>query len=119
MRCTALPFRVTPEGKLEQQDGFDAVLELIRAMAGTTAATWPHAPWFGLLELFDEAARRDRQDQESLKDVINVALKQLGVVEWKVQAVVTGRVDGGGKRRFKLTLEDAAGQALFGEIDAQ
>ena len=119
MRCTALPFRVTPEGKLEQQDGFDAVLELIRAMAGTTATNWPHAPWFGLLELFAEAANRDRQDQESLKDAINVALKNLGVVEWTVQSVVTGRVGGTGQRRFKLTIEDRAGQALFGDIDAR
>lgn len=115
---TALPLRVTPEGRLAQQDPLEAVLETIRVMAGTTATTWPHAPWFGLFELFTEAAGRQKQDHESLKDALNLALGNLGVAAYTVQAVTTGAADGSGRRSFQLTLLDRQGQALFGRVDA-
>ena len=112
---TALPLRVTPDGKLAQQDTFDAVLELIRVMAGTTSTTWPAARWFGLFEQFSEAARREKEDHESLRDAINVALRELGVGHIQVQSLTTGEPDGG-RRPFQLTLVDSGGQARFGRI---
>ncbi len=115
---TALPVRVTPDGKLAQQDPLDAVLGLIRIMAGTTSTTWPHARWFGLLELFLEAAGREKQDHETLKDALNTGLQNLGVTDYRIQSVTTGPLDGGGRRSFQLTIQDPAGQALFGQIGA-
>lgn len=115
---TAIPLRVTPDGKLLQQDSFDAVLGLIKVMAGTTATTWPHAKWFGLYEAFAEAARREKQDHEGLKDALNTAFGELGVTAYTVDAVTTDLIDGSGRRGFRLTLIDQAGQARFGEMAA-
>lgn len=114
----ALPLRVAPDGKLVQTDEVDAVLGIIRVMAGTSARAWPHAPWFGLLEAFTEAARRDRQDHEGLKDALNHGLRQLGVADHQVQALVTGPVSAEGHRTFRLTLLDRGGRAVFGEMAA-
>lgn len=117
MRSTALPLSVQPDGRLAQIDAFDAVIGLVGVMAGTTSTTWPHAPWFGLLEAFTEAARRERQDHENLRDAINLALRNLGVERVKVQSVTTGAIDGG-RRAFQLTLIDETGQARFGSVSA-
>jgi len=114
----SLPLRVSPDGRLAQQDPFDAVLSTIRVMAGTTATTWPHAPWFGLFEQFTEAATRQKQDHEALKDAINLALGRLGVPGYKVHSVTTGPIDGSGQRTFQLTIHDPAGQARFGSVGA-
>ncbi len=114
----SLPLRVKPDGRLDEQDPFDAVLASIRVMAGTTKTTWPHAPWFGLFEQFIEAATRQKQDHESLKDAINLGLDRLGVSGYKVHAVTTGPIDGSGQRTFQLTIHDSAGQALFGSVGA-
>ena len=118
MPSTALPLRVTSDGKLAQQDSFDAVLGVIRIMAGTTATSLPHARWFGLFELFHEASRREKQDHENLKDAINAALRELGVAEFQVQSVTTGAIDGTGRRGFQMTMVDGRGDARFGEIAA-
>ena len=116
MRSTALPLRVMPDGRLAQQEALDGVLGIIRVMAGTSSRAWPHAAWFGLLEAFTEAARRDRQDHEGLKDAINNALGQLGVEGFKIQSITTGPLGSDGKRTFRLTLLDPSGQAVFGEM---
>ncbi|MGE0442938.1 MAG: hypothetical protein AB7L66_17615 [Gemmatimonadales bacterium] len=115
MLATALPVRIGPDGKLLQEDAFDAVLRIIAVMAGTTPTTWPHAPWFGLLEAFGEASRRERQDHENLRDAINLALRELGVADIRVQSVTTGSMDGG-RRPFQLTLVDQRGDARFGQV---
>lgn len=116
--ATGFPLRVMPDGKLVQQDSFDAVLGLIKVMAGTTATTWPHARWFGLYEAFSEAATREKQDHEGLKDSLNTALRELGVDRFAVQAVTTDVIDGTGRRGFRLTITDESGQARFGQMAA-
>jgi hypothetical protein len=118
MRSTALPLRLANDGKLVQADRFDAILSVIQAMAGTSTQAWPHAPWFGLQEAFTEAARRDREDHEGLRDAINAGLRELGVTDYRVQALVTGPVTPDGHRVFRLTLLDPEGRAVFGEMPA-
>jgi len=115
---TALPLRVTPAGKLAQQDTLEALLGLMGKMAGTTAATWPHARWFGLFEAFEAAARREKQDHENLKDALNIAFGELGIDLYHVQSVTTGPIETDGRRTFQVTLVDAEGHALFGQIAA-
>jgi hypothetical protein len=117
MRSTALPLSVQSDGRLAQVDQFDAVIDLVGVMAGTTSTTWPHAPWFGLLDAFTEASRRERQDHETLRDAINLALRHLGVDQIKVQSVTTGAIEGG-RRAFQMTLIDDRGQARFGSVRA-
>ena len=115
---TALPLRVTAQGTLAQQDAFDAVLGLIQAMAGTTSTTWAHAPWFGLFEAFAEAASREKQDHEGIKDSLNQALREMGVGNYQVLSVTTAEIDGSGRRQFRLTVTDPGGQARFGQVAA-
>ena len=114
----ALPLRVTPDGKLVEQDSFEAVLGLIKVMAGTTSTTWPHVRWFGLYEAFSEAATREKQDHEGLKDSLNTALREVGVTAYVVQAVTTDVIDGTGRRGFRMTITDESGQARFGQVAA-
>jgi hypothetical protein len=118
MRSIALPLRITPQGRFVEQEGFDAILGLVQVMAGTSSRAWPHAPWFGLLEAFIEAARRDRTDHEGLKDAINAALGNLGVEGYRVQSITTGPLGVDGRRAFRLTMESPEGKALFGEMAA-
>lgn len=118
MRSTALPLRITPQGRFVEQEGVDAVLGLIRVMAGTSTRAWPHAPWFGLLEAFTEAARRDRTDHEGLRDTINAALANLGVEGLRIQSITTGALGVDGRRSFRLTMMSPDGTALFGEMAA-
>ncbi|MHB1328306.1 MAG: hypothetical protein ACYC2K_08905 [Gemmatimonadales bacterium] len=119
MFSTALPLRIDATGSLIRQDDFDAVVGVIGQMAGTTSTTWPHAKWFGLFEAFSEAGRRQQQDHESLKDAINLALRELGVQRYRVQAVSTVRSDQGfGHRHFRITMVDADGRSRFAELDA-
>ena len=73
VRTIGLPLRVTPDGQLERSDGAAAILRLIQAMVATTAASWPHARWFGLHERF-LAVNADVEDQAGLADALNEAL---------------------------------------------
>jgi len=118
MRSTAFPIRVAPDGTLAQGEAFDGVLAMIRVMAGTSTRAWPHAPWFGLYESFIEAAQRDRQDHEGLKDAINNALKRLGVTDYLVQALATGAFAPDGRRQFRITMVGPDGRSIFGEMAA-
>jgi hypothetical protein len=118
MTSTAHPLHVTPDGRLAQQDRFAALLGMLQVMAGTSTRVWPHAPWFGLFEAFSEAARRDRQDHEGLKDAINHALRQLGVADFEVQSLSTGAPTFDGKREFRLSVRDPEGRIVFGEFKA-
>jgi len=118
MRSTAFPIRVAPDGTLVQGELFDGVLAIIRVMAGTSTKGWPHAPWFGLYESFIEAANRDRQDHEGLKDAVNNALKRLGISEYAVQALATGGFAPDGRRVFRLTMVGPDGRSIFGEMAA-
>ena len=118
MRSIALPLRITPQGRFVEQEGFDAMLGLVQVMAGTSSRAWPHAPWFGLLEAFTEAARRDRTDHEGLRDAINLALERLEVDGYRVQSITTGAPRGDGRRSFRLTMASPDGTARFGEMAA-
>ncbi|MEZ4455804.1 MAG: hypothetical protein R2882_04505 [Gemmatimonadales bacterium] len=115
MLATALPVRIGPDGKLLQEDAFDAVLRIIAVMAGTTPTTWPHAPWFGLLRGLRrsvpakapgprESARRGQSGAPGTQ-----------VADIRVQSVTTGAMDGG-KRPFQLTLVDQRGDARFSQV---
>lgn len=103
-RTIALPLRVTQDGHLAREDGADALVRLIGAMAATTAGTWPHARWFGLHERV-LGVNPDVEDQAGLTDAFNESLERLGVSWARVSQVRSVR--GGaawGERRFSITL---------------
>ena len=104
VRTLALPLRITPEGQFARTDGADALLRLIQAMVATTAGSWPHAPWFGLHERV-LSLNPDVEDQASLADAMNDALRRLGVDWARVQHVRSVRgAAGWGERRFDVSL---------------
>ena len=103
VRALALPLCITPDGQFARATGTDAVLGLIRAMVATTSGNWPHAPWFGLHERF-LSVNADVEDQASLTDALNEALRQLGVTWARVQQVRSVRGAAYGERRFDVTL---------------
>ena len=111
----ALPLRVTRDGQLERGDATDQVIRLIQAMAGTTTGSWPHAPWFGLHEMFLDA-NLALQEQQSLADAINLALDRLGASWARVAAVRTPRTRAPGERRFEITLLVDGEQAVHGTV---
>lgn len=115
MRTIALPIRVDRNGQLARADAVDALLALIRAMAGTTATVWPHAPWFGLYEQFAEA-NLGLEDQQGLADALNVAFERLGIGWAKVHAVKTSRERRLGERRFDITMLVEGGEPVYGQV---
>jgi len=115
LRTVALPIRVDRNGQLARADAVDALLQVIRAMAGTTADVWPHAPWFGLYEQFAEA-NLGLEDQQGLADALNVALERLDISWATVHAVKTARQRGLGERRFEITLLVEGGEPVYGQV---
>lgn len=115
MRTVALPIRVDRNGQLARADAVDALLQVIRAMAGTTADVWPHAPWFGLYEQF-AGANLGLEDQQGLADALNVALERLDITWAEVHAVKTARQRGLGERRFDITLLVEDGEPVYGQV---
>lgn len=115
MDGVALPLRITRNGQFERGEATDQVIRLIQAMAGTTAASWPHAPWFGLHELFLDA-NLALQEQQTLADAINLALKNLGASWVQVAAVRTPR-GRPGERRFEITLLVDGDRAVHGAVN--
>lgn len=99
----SLPLRVTPEGQLERTDPAASLLSMIQAMAATSRRAWPHAPWFGLQELFAEASL-DVQEHPRLVAALNAAFTGLGV-EWaRASSVRRQRSLASGERNFDITL---------------
>jgi hypothetical protein len=115
VRTVSLPLRITRDGQLDRGEGTDQVIRLIQAMAATTATTWPHAPWFGLFEQFNEA-NLGLQEQPGLVDALNAALRNLGAAWAEVQRVRTAADRAQGERRFDITLLIDGEQAVHGTI---
>jgi hypothetical protein len=116
MPGVALPLRISRDGQFERGDATDQVIRLIQAMAGTTASSWPHAPWFGLHELFLDA-NLALQEQQTLADAINTALRNLGADWVQVTAVRTPRSRTPGERRFEITLIVDGAHAVHGAVN--
>jgi len=115
VRTVALPIRITRDGQLERGEATDQVIRLIQAMAATTATSWPHAPWFGLFELFNDA-NLGLQEQPGLVDALNTALRNLGAGWAEVQHVRTSPNRNPGERRFDITLLVDGERAVHGSV---
>ena len=112
----SLPLRITPEGQLERTDPVSSLLEMVRAMAATSKQAWPHAPWFGLQELFADASP-DVQEHPRLVLALNAAFAGLGVDWARVSSVRKPQTRVHGERNFDITLL-INGKPAFGSVAA-
>jgi hypothetical protein len=115
-RMLSLPLRITPEGQLERTDAVSSLLGTIQAMAATSRTAWPHAPWFGLQELFADASM-DLQDHPRLATALNAAFAGLGLTWARVSSVRRPQLRMPGERHFDITLM-IDGQATYGTVTA-
>lgn len=112
----SLPLRITPEGQLERTDPVTSLLGMVQAMAATSKQAWPHAPWFGLQELFADAST-EVQDHPRIVAALNAAFAGLGV-EWaRVSAVKRPPTRVHGERNFDITLL-VDGKPAYGNVAA-
>jgi hypothetical protein len=112
----SLPLRITPEGQLERTDPVTSLLGMVQAMAATSRTAWPHAPWFGLQELFADASL-EVQDHPRIVNAINASFAGLGV-EWaRVSAVRRPATRVYGERNFDITLL-IDGKPAYGQVAA-
>lgn len=63
-----------------------AILDLIRVMATTPHGSWKGCPHFGLRDFFEQARVRPDLPQLAIQEV-NLALKDLGIVNLQVQKI--------------------------------
>ncbi|MEO6209307.1 MAG: hypothetical protein ABIQ10_04185 [Gemmatimonadaceae bacterium] len=116
MRMLSLPLRITPDGQLERTDPVASLLGMVQAMAATSRQAWPHAPWFGLQELFADASA-DVQDHPRLVSALNAAFAGLGVSWARVSSVRRPRERVQGERNFDITLL-IDGKPAYGNVVA-
>lgn len=99
----ALPLVVDANGQFRRESQADSIVSLVGVMANTHSGFWPHAPWFGLLELFEES-QMQVQELPRIGDAISNALVQLGVEGLSVTVHnATGEY---GSRAFKITIRE-------------
>jgi hypothetical protein len=115
VQAIGLPLRVDRNGQLGRADAVDTLLQLVRAMAGTTADVWPHAPWFGLYEHF-AGANLGLEDQQGLADALNLAFAKLGVDWARVHTVKTASRRALGERRFDITILVEGEEPVHGQV---
>jgi hypothetical protein len=115
-RMLSLPLRITPDGQLERTDAVSSLLGTIQAMAATSRTAWPHAPWFGLQELFADA-NLDLQDHPRLAMALNGAFTGLGIGWARVTSVKRPQSRVTGERNFDITLL-IDGQVTYGTVAA-
>lgn len=115
VRTVSLPIRITRDGQFERGEATDEVIRLIQAMVATTSTSWPHAPWFGLFEVFNDA-NLGLQEQPALVDALNTALRNLGAGWAEVQRVHTSPDRKPGERRFDITLLVDGERAVHGSV---
>lgn len=112
----SLPLRITPEGQLERTDPVTSLLSMIQAIAGTSRQAWPHAPWFGLQEMFAEASV-DVQEHPRLVAALNAAFVGLGIDWAQVSSVRRPQSRISGERNFDITLL-IDGKPAYGNVAA-
>jgi hypothetical protein len=115
-RMLSLPLRITPEGQLERTDPVSSLLAMIQAMAATSRSAWPHAPWFGLQELFAEAST-EVQEHPRIVAALNASFAGLGIQWARVSAVRRPPSRTPGERNFDITLL-VDGKPAYGNVAA-
>lgn len=114
----ALPLRVGPDGRLARGDPAGELVRLFRVMVATSTRAWPHAPWFGLAEVF-AGANIQLEDQQGLADALNRALAGLGVGWARVAYVRTVPGAAYGQRTFRIALEAEGRPVVHADLDRE
>lgn len=95
------------KGFLQRCDGPEAVLSLVRVMANTPRGTWAGCPNFGLRDLLEQGNTRAEKAQLA-KDEINRAFEDLGITNFRVEAVTRDSVSGAEVSQWTITLSSTA-----------
>ncbi|HLH04808.1 MAG TPA: hypothetical protein VKX25_18725 [Bryobacteraceae bacterium] len=81
----AFPLRLQ-DGFLRRTGPTEAVLSLLQIMAATSHGSWKGSAQFGVREFFEQA-RRYPELPEMAVQVINEALKDLGITDVQVESI--------------------------------
>ena len=84
MAFIAAPIRLQG-GLLKRCDEFEAIRALVQAMARTPSGSWKVSPHFGLRDFLEDARRRPRPIQTFVAE-LNLALQDLGITRYRVEA---------------------------------
>jgi hypothetical protein len=98
--CIAIPVRLSAGGRLELDDPWHALDNLIQVMLLTSERTWVHAPWFGLHEI----ATDPRQDEQELHEALVLAFERLEIGWAAVRGVRMNDTDAISERSFDIDL---------------
>jgi len=102
----AIPLRLD-KGFLQRCDGPEAVLSLVRVMANTPRGSWVGCPNFGLRDLLEQGNTRSEKAQLA-KDEINRVFEDLGITNFRVEAVTRDSLSGAEVSQWTITLSSAA-----------
>jgi hypothetical protein len=79
------------------------VLSLVRVMANTPQASWAGCPHFGLRDLLEQSSLRQEKVQVAM-DQINRALEDLGITNFRVEAITRDSATGAEVGQWTITL---------------
>jgi len=115
IKALAFPFSVGADGSCRRSSLGDSVATLIGVMAATERGFWPHAPWFGLREVF-ESVEPGVRGVPGADDAIAGALEQLGITAVTVRVE---QVEGSyGVREFAIHVREEGAAAQVRRIQA-
>lgn len=83
------------------------MLSLVRVMANTPRGSWAGCPNFGLRDLLEQGNTRSEKAQLA-KDEINRAFEDLGITNFRVEAVTRDSVSGAEVSQWTITLSSAS-----------
>jgi len=86
MSFIAAPIRLQG-GLLKRCDEFEAIRSLVQAMARTPSGSWKVSPHFGVRDFLEDARRRPRPMQTFVAE-LNLALQDLGITRYRVEAAI-------------------------------
>ncbi len=89
----------------------EAILALVRVMAGTPNGSWPACPHFGVRDFFEQARLKPDLPRQAAQEM-NRALEDLGITHYKVQAIVTEPRANRDIDSYEVTLVDSSGETL-------
>jgi hypothetical protein len=105
--CIAFPLRFEG-GLLRRSSEAQAVVALVEAMARTPSGSWAGSSTFGLRDLLEDARLRPTV-VPTMVAKLNLALTELGITSYRVEAMNREPSVSRGVESYALTLVPAAG----------
>ena len=107
MACIGFPLRFE-DGRLRRSSEPEVIVALVEAMARTPGGSWAGSPSFGLRDLLEDARVRPAVTSTMIAK-LNLALAELGITSYRVEAMARELSVSRGVDCYVLTLVPAAG----------